>query len=496
MVNPASSFTDPGLFPPPEVAVARHPAVLLAPRQLKQWVEQLPLANPTRAANDILQQLRLQVRDPDPGHRLGALLQLYAYPLEALLEIVRERLAGNPDNALPLDQLEYQVVEVLNELSAGYIRIANDRIRHGKPPQAEDLYRALAALEQALHIKRLHYHRRTPEDWASQLRLFAHAENLQVADLVQKAPIRRADQPSTVRGLFLTSLIIDLCDPNHRRPAEIQHWSAWTAEHTALLELTLLPQGAYSVPLDVSGTMSPMTAARLGKPGPDTRYLDTAAFLQAAQAEVPGLKLALLELVKGRRRTDQRNHARQQRQQPYRLVFGLRAMYQRLNTLTRGLAPDSAHPSNEAIQINHSRDGSAFVLHGPQREPLSVGEPLLAESGTQNPNGAPVGFTAVVERFVNNADNRLEIGVRKMRGRLIPVVIQGSGAEQQQLDPHALLQQDNDTGRYLLLAARGWFRADEHLNVEGPTARYRLRMLRTATEMLHTARIEVEISEG
>jgi len=496
MVTPASSFPDPGLFPPPTIAVARHPAVMLSPRQLKNWVGELPLANPTRAANEVLQQLRLLVRDPDPGKHFGTLLDLFAAPLEALLETVEERLQTNPDNAIPLDQLEYQLIECLAELAAGYIRIANDHILQGKRPTVEMLYRAMSAMQRGLHIKRLHYHQRTMTCWSNQLRIFLHAENQGVSTQAVKPPVRRDNEPTTIRELFFSSLMVCLTDPNHRRPAEIIEWTQWAAANANLLELSLLPQGAAAIPLDISGAMPPLSGARQAKPGPDTRYLDTTRFMQAAKNDTPGLHRALTELVKGRRQSEQRKSTRQPRQQPYRLVFGMREMYQRLNALTRGLEPSEQQYATEAVQVNQSRDGAAFVLHGQPAAPLSVGEPVLAEAGTQNARGAPVGFTAIVQRFLNIDGQGFEIGVEKMRGRLIPVMIQNTTAERNQLDPHALLQQDTETGRYLLLAARGWFRADDHINVEGPSARYRLRLVRMASEMLHTTRIEVEISEG
>jgi hypothetical protein len=496
MVTPASSFPDPGLFPPPNIAVARHPAVMLSPRQLKNWIGELPLANPTRAANEVLQQLRLVVRDPDPGKHFGTLLDLFAPPLEALFETVAERLQTNPDNAVPLDQLEYHLIECLAELAAGYLRIANDQILQGRRPTVETLYRAMSAMQRGLHIKRLHYHQRTMDCWSNQLRIFLHAENQGVSTQSVKPPVRRQEEPATIRDLFFSSLMVCLSDPNHRRPAEIQEWTQWAAANAGLLQLSLLPQGAAAIPLDISGEMAPLSGARQAKPGPDTRYLDSTEFLQAAKDGAPGLHRALTELVKGRRKSDQRNSVRQPRQQPYRLVFGMREMYQRLNALTRGLEQPEQHCVTEAMQVNQSRDGAAFVLHGQPAVPLSVGEPVLAEAGTHNARGAPVGFTAIVQRFLNSDDGGFEIGVEKMRGRLIPVLIQGTTGERNHLDPHALLQQDTDTGRYLLLAPRGWFRPDDHVNVEGPSARYRLRLVRMASEMLHTTRIEVEITEG
>ena len=129
-----------------EPSVASHPGVILTPRELRSWAESLPLGNPPRAAQLILQQLRLLVRDPDPGAKLAALLALYEESINRLLEIVTDRLQRTDDQAVPLDQLELALVDLLSELAHGQLRVANDQIAHGKPPPAVLLYQALAEL--------------------------------------------------------------------------------------------------------------------------------------------------------------------------------------------------------------------------------------------------------------------------------------------------------------------------------------------------------------
>jgi hypothetical protein len=152
--------------------------VLLAPRELRAWIDGLPLANPPRCAQMLQQQLRLLVRDPQPGARFGALLELYERPLDALLEIVRERLHSFGDSAGPLDQLEYQSVELMSELAYGHLRLANQAIAAGKAPGHADLCRAIHLLDSAMNIERLHYHRLDPDAWRLVLGIYLHGEHL------------------------------------------------------------------------------------------------------------------------------------------------------------------------------------------------------------------------------------------------------------------------------------------------------------------------------
>ncbi|MGB5648672.1 MAG: hypothetical protein WBM59_01225, partial [Sedimenticolaceae bacterium] len=127
---------------------------MLAPRELRRWIDELPLANPPKAGNLLLQQLRLLVRDPRPGARFAALLDLYDGPLQQLLEVVRERIPANIDGAVPLDQLENLVIDLVTELAYGRLRIANDQLAAGKTPTTEILFDAMRLLDDALSIQR------------------------------------------------------------------------------------------------------------------------------------------------------------------------------------------------------------------------------------------------------------------------------------------------------------------------------------------------------
>ena len=359
-----SSLPDPGLFRIPPAAVARHPAVLLAPRELRAWIDALPLANPPRTAQMLIQQLRLLVRDPQPGNRFGALLELYDAPLDQLLQIVHERLQGNPDSAVPLDQLEYQLVELLVELAHGHLRLANDILRSGKEVPAAVLFRAMSLLDGATNIERLHYHRLTPDGWRLLLNIFVHAERQRTSRQAIRSASPQGSEPDTVRGLFFRSLVISLCDPHRHRPGQILSWVHWAGQHTDALQLSVLPQGAYTIPLDISGTLPPLSSARRGKPGPDIRYVATDAFLQQLQSDPmapKGMRQALMDVIKGRKMPEQRQSQRQPRNHPYRLLYGLRAIHRRLSELTQGTAPHGQAFSPLACrQVNQSRSGAAF----------------------------------------------------------------------------------------------------------------------------------------
>ena len=280
--------------------------MILAPRQLKRWVGELPLANPPRSADLVGQQLRLLVQDPQPGPRLAALLELYRSPLDALLEVVQERLHMDPDHALPLDQLEYQVVEILKTLGDGYLRAFNEALLVGRVPPATELYRAAWAFDRALGIERLRYRQLGAATWQRLLKLFLCAEHHSAGDHPVATEQRADDDPTTLRGIFFRTLIVCLSDPYHRRPGEILRWTAWTTDNVDALELSLLPAGTHAIPVDISGGQAPLAAARRARPGPETRYLLLDAFLRRAAEGAPDLHEALIDLARGRRAPEQR----------------------------------------------------------------------------------------------------------------------------------------------------------------------------------------------
>lgn len=499
MVNPKTIQPKSGLFPTPPLAVARHPGVLLGARELRRWIDTLPLANPPKAGQMLLQQLRLLVRDPQPGPRLGGLLELYDAPLQELLAVVYERLQNNPESAVPLDQLEHLLLELLTELTYGQLRMANDQLNMIKPAAAETLFRAGSLLDNAQHLERLHYRRPTLQSWQLLLQIFLLADRQQMAQQPIEAPLRRAEEPGSVQGLFFRALVISLCDPHHHQPRQLMDWYQWAGQHTDLLELAILPQGALAIPVDIGGTLTPLAAARLGKPGPDTRYLATDRFMQLLQEDddaPQGLHRALSDLITGRKAPEQRQTERQPRSHPYRLVYGLHNIHRRLSEIVHGSAPNGPGGTPQAcVQVNQSRSGAAFQLHGPLNPPLTVGESVLAEADASPENGSPVGFVAQIRRLVSGDDHQIEIGVEKIRGRLIPVQIIGAAAERARGDKHALLLHATETGKYTLIAPRSVYRDGDLIAAETPNTRYNMRMRRLGSVTLRTAYIDVEIAD-
>jgi len=480
MVNAPPTQPKSNRFRIPEVAVARHPGVMLAPRELRRWIASLPLANPPRAADLLARQLTLLVRDPQTDSRLAVLLGIYQNPVSQLLEIVTERLASNPESAITLEELVTRLVELLNELACGHLRLANAALDAGKSASAETLYRAINLLENALHIERQHYMPIAAERWQLLLSIFRCADLQHMADQAIKTARLAADDPPTVRGLFYRALIIHLCDPHQQRPEHIRGWHEWIGKHTELLELAILPQGTSAIPLDIGGTLPPLTAARRGKPGPDMRYLVADGFLQQLSDDSqapPGLHRALSDLLKGRKTSEQRQSPRQAGNHAFRLRHGIRNIHERLQALGNSEFGHDAGPEPLlCLQINQSKTGGAFQLQGPLPAPLGVGEPILVEAETVAQGGAAIGYAARIRRLVNNGRHDIEIGVEKLTGRLLPLTLSGAAVERARGEKRALLQQDSVNGQLTLLAPRILYRQGDSLAAESSAGRHSLRM--------------------
>ena len=497
MVNPQSTPPKLTPFPLPEPAIARHPGAMLAPRELRAWTESLPLGNPPRAAQLVLHQLRLLVRDPDPGSRLPPLLALYQAPIDRLLEIVEERMEKNQDLAIPLDNLEQALLDVLTELAYGQLRIANDQLLAGKPPDPALLYHAMERLDTAHNVERLHYHRRDAASWRLMTEIFLHADARGIGATPVDTAARRHGAPTHIDGLFFRALIIGLCDPHHQRPGDILAWHRWIGGHTDTLKLGVLPQGAFSIPIDTSGDLAPLTGARRGKPGPDMRYLLAEEFLRNLHEDenAPGgLYKALSDLIKGRKTAEQRTSPRQPRNHPFGLLYGLRQVHTRLGELTSGLpVAEPGHGQIACVQINQSKTGAAFRLQGPLNPPLGIGETILAEASNPKPGGAPIGFIGRIQRLVADSDGVIEIGVEKLVGGLMPVTLSGGAAERARGDTYALLQHSPESNHLLLLAIRNVYREGDTVIAEGVNSRYTLRMHKLQQTTRRVAYIEVEV---
>lgn len=486
-------------FPLPDPAIARHPNVLLAPREIRQWLDELPLGNPPRSAQLIAQQLRLLVRDPQPGPRLTSLLDCYLPTLERLQQITDTRLPSDSDSAMPLDQLEALVLEIQSELACGYLRTTNEQLVHGKPPQLTTLVRAAVLLNDATNLASLHYYRPPQPNWQLLLNVYLLASQLGLDKEATAEKGHRPDPTETIHALFFAALFTAYCDPHHHRPSDLAAWHRWLRHHTEGLVLEVLPQGSVSIPVDVSGQLAPLTAARKAKPGPDTRYLVADPLLAALRADEeapPGLLATLTDLMRGRRSPEQRRAPRQPRNHKYRLLFGLHNIAQRLLAMSGD--DDSHQPTTCAgRQINQSKTGSAFELTGQVSAGLVIGEPVLSEAESEDASGnAPVGFLARIQRLVIDPSGRVELGVEKLPGRIMPVTITGAGAERLRGDTAALLLHRADSNSYQLIAARRAFREQDLLSVEGPNVRHSLRLLEMVAGSQRLAFIDVEVASG
>lgn len=481
----------------PDPAIARHPNVMMAPRDVRQWLDELPLGNPPRSAQQTLQQLRLLVRDPQPGPRLTTLLDCYLPTLERLHQIVETRLPAYADSALPLDQLESLVMELQEEMACGYLRACNAQLVLGKAPPLALLYRAATLLDDAATLASLHYHRPPQADWRLLLHTYLLANQLQIADDPIDPKRSAGDGSDTLHGRFYATLLTACCDPYRQHPGQVREWHDWILHNTAGLALVVLPEGSAAIPVDVSGELAPLAAARVAKPGADTRYLTAdplLAKLQADDAAPRGLLETLTELVRARRAPEQRRAPRQPRNHPYRLVFGLHNIAHRLLDLSGDGdgPPPTIAPGR---QINQSKTGAAFMLAGPLHAPLAVGDPVLAEAENTGAQDAAVGFLGRIQRLAMPAGQPIEIGVQKLPGRVMPVNLTGSAADRTRGDTSALLIHAMDTDRFTLIAPRRVFREGELVTVEGPNVRYSLRQIGQAGGSQRLAYIEVEVVE-
>lgn len=485
-------------FPLPDPAVARHPNVLLTARELLRWLDSLPLGNPPRVAQQILQQLRLLARDPQPGPRLSALLDCYTPTLDRLRQVTDARLPSDSESALPLDQLELLMLDLVAEQACGYLRACNAQLVVGKAPALTTLYSAAKLLDEAAMLASLHYHRAPQPHWRLLLHTYLLAEQLGLANQAVDPKKSPGDGSDTIHGVFFCTLLIACCDPHHHQPARVGAWHAWLERHTDSLALVPLPQGNAAIPIDISGELSPLAAARTAKPGRSTQYVTADTLLEQLKEdpEAPiDLLTTLTALVRGRRTPEQRRAPREALDQPYQLLFGLHNIASRLLSLSNNDAGNGA-PIIAGRQINRSKTGAAFTLTGPLRTPPSIGEPVLAEASSRGTNGTAVGFLARVQRVVFDPAQNVDIGVEKVPGRVMPVTITGSAAERVRGDVGALLLHSPERSHYTLIAPKRLFREGDMVSVEGPSVRHNLRMLEQSGGSRRFAYIEVEVMQS
>ncbi len=481
----------------PEPAVARHPDLITRPRELRQWLADLPLFDPEQLVRQLCHQLSLLITDPEPDSQYSKLLQAYHPVITELLQQA-EPLRSSPIESRGHAQagLLRGLPHLLRHLADGHARAVSLCMERGKPPQVSDLFEALL-LNHRLLYDRLCDYRPVPEySWQQSVQLYNIATLYSLQGKTVDSALRQAQDPNNVHDLFLLDLTLLLTDP-YRLPirciGQLRQRLPLLVSHLAIQPYAA-PREA--LPLDLSGQHLPLHFARRPDPTLPTHYLPVDALLQQLQAEAGEDDDCYIEfwlqhgLSTLQARQQERRHPRQPRQANYYFITGLAVVHRRLRALQPGQEHlregddcDPAVCGTPCTQLDISASGASFALARNQRLP-EPGEWALFELDASGGPGMVSGFVGQIRRCRRDADDDLHIGVERAPGAIIPVNLGP-------LDRPALLNADQKQGLYRLIAPSEHFEVGREDRLHGTRKDYRVRHLRLLSRDRHCDLIEI-----
>ncbi|MEW7976806.1 MAG: hypothetical protein AB2814_05005 [Candidatus Sedimenticola endophacoides] len=199
-----------------------NPNTITSPDELREWMDELPIANPLLTAENLLLSLQLLNRHPGALSELPELLSLYLHMFGDLLDLLRSG-AGKPSavGRRARADLDETVQQINKELAFGYKRaiLARQAIPMPREVAAEILTNGLKFLANELMFAYVHYRREPANTRMEIMQIFLLAERLRVsgADIGDAG---YASAAPTVRLAFKRILLVSILHPYRLQPGE------------------------------------------------------------------------------------------------------------------------------------------------------------------------------------------------------------------------------------------------------------------------------------
>lgn len=482
MTIPFSELAATSSLATPEPAPARHPDTITSPRELRQWLSDLPAVDSTQLVRQLSHQLSLLVRDPRPDAKFQPLLKCYHEVVESLQEQAVESRKRSPETRSHAQiGLLTSIPQLLHELANGHMRSVELRLKAGGTPDAEDIYVAQLLMRRAIHWELLEYRMFRPVVWQQIVQLYNVATLYGLECVSVDSDFRLAEDPTNTHDLFFSTLALLLADP-YRLPNHcIRELEYKLPEYAAKLQMSPDKTSNQQIPLDLSGRISPLHYARQPDPSLPAHYV---SFEQLLKDLSPGrldeagcdldswLEQSLGGLLAG---GHERRHPRRARSADYHFVIGLKTVHERLRSLQPGNT--AANPAGiecaptlsgiPCVQNDISSSGSGFILPGNQHYP-DPGEWALFELDSPAGNPPVCGFVGQIKRCMRDEDDYLRIGVERLLGNVIPVNVGPTKKP-------ALFNANQEKSSYRLIAPHGYYEAEKVDVLVGSNKDYRVK---------------------
>jgi len=483
-----NNATPPLVVPP--TSIARHPETIVKPRELRNWLATLPVTDTLQQAEQLHRQLKLLVRDPRIGFNAAPLLSLYHPALQDLQGSVWKGLVGAGHSLTTPEPLRVIVSQLMLEVACGYMRLINERLDSGSPPEADHVYHAMLPLCRLLQWDLLQYNLVRPSIWRQVLQVYAIGEFYDLNGRHHTGKLNLPEDARTSHGVFFSTLIMLLCDPYRLTATQVAKLIKGLGKCAEYLRINTRGEANYRIPVDMSGRLPPLRYARLqSQQQASEQSLQLDEFLlQFDRQGIPGddshmaqwLIGSLRDLALKPKGKEARRHPRHKHEAGCHFVHGLEQIHKRLTDnqdgslqasarraasstgiiLDDGTSSQSAKSGTPCRQLDYSLNGVGFMLSSDNLAP-PVGAWVLLEA--DQPGAGTKGKLIVgrVKRRLKFDDQGTEIGLEKLQGEVIPVTF---GLDQKP----ALLHINRATHLFEVIASAGTYTGPGQQTLKNP----------------------------
>jgi hypothetical protein len=463
----------------------------IRPRQVKAWLESLPLGQSFDAARQVIRHLAALNRSRVDLEERVEIMEIHRPIAGVLLEELDDIYgkATQPLNARAREAL-LLARTLATELASGYkiaiLEKSGKRIAFGVRKQLPLLIlRAMQYLVAEMRASFKSYSPVRASVWKELHHLYLHAEQEGMA-----SEIADAESKTSIAELYCESLLLALTDPYRLVPGELDKIVGQIRVLRAPVTLQqkrpdTRPGAHFLVPCDADKPPKPALSANDDTGGPNWRLLDANPIVEklrarkqaldtgnvsASMSKMVGVEgLALIsKLVTLWGDPPKRASRRDQADITVAICVGLKAIAHfaeldakidvgaQQEALRKGITmplmklpdgdPERSIPIFEWIVVNQSAGGLKLRRAGATAQPIAVGEAL----GVKAP-GKPY-WTAAVARWITTLDDGgMEFGLQYLAPVACAVWIQPTSAASPQAKLGLLLDDDDESGTELLL---------------------------------------------
>lgn len=456
-----------------------HPDTLTKTQAVRNWVDNLPYANPPRLAQETLSSLKLLNRHPKKVPQRAQIMMVYMDLFRKITDMARRVICQNNDNRgsnKNNQELILLAETISSEMAYGFKHIINSELSSETMvtpiKSAEHIHLAITCLSSGLIQNMAAYRPESHTAWREIFQLLALAQQLGVATQEITTATADAGHEVSILNSFKSILLTSILDSSRLTPREI--WGAydylsWYGKNSRITSVEQASQHSGNYLIARDGIKKPSLFHPDKPPQAPGNHMilethglniniskhldilseDSTALIRGSEKLNPDIKIYLLRQMLHIWHTNpKRRNERKEKFDRIACAFGVNSVYQFLKEGSMQINPNretetdldrdedididmdinSIEPelagslkTYECRQENISSGGMMIISSDQQIAKLKIGQIVITESLIEET--AHILKIGVVRRISNRSHNTTEFGVQFIPGKLVAATV-------------------------------------------------------------------------